>query len=273
MDAAEILILGRGKLGRSLAGALAASGAATTNLSLHDPEVSATLDRAWLIVLAVPDAAIAAAAATLAERPADGVQAVVHLSGATTLDALGACAAAGYDIGSLHPLQAFAAPRPPEAFAGITIGVAGSTAELRERLDALARRLGASPLEVPDAHRALYHAAGHQAAGLLIVLAAQAQRLLAAIGWGPEEAVLALVPLLRGAVENLDVHGIPDALTGPFRRGDLDTVSGHLDALDRLGDDRIAAAYRLLGGEEIDLATALGLDAEHAARLRALIAR
>ena len=52
-------------------------------------------------------------------------------------------------------------------------------------------------------------------------------------GAGLDEAgALAIyVPLIRQALANAEAMGIGDALTGPFVRGDVGTVRGHLQAL------------------------------------------
>jgi hypothetical protein len=59
-----------------------------------------------------------------------------------------------------------------------------------------------------------------------------------ASGAPPERAMGALVPLLRGAVENLAMKGLPGALTGPASRGDAEVVAGQLGALATLAPPR-----------------------------------
>jgi predicted short-subunit dehydrogenase-like oxidoreductase (DUF2520 family) len=73
-----------------------------------------------------------------------------------------------------------------------------------------------------------------------------------------------LVPLLRGAVENLALKGLPGALTGPASRGDAEVVARQLGALQ--GD--AAEVYRLLSRRLVDLAERGGLGAEKAAKMR-----
>jgi predicted short-subunit dehydrogenase-like oxidoreductase (DUF2520 family) len=61
-----------------------------------------------------------------------------------------------------------------------------------------------------------------------------------------------LLPLMRGALDNVAATGAPAALTGPVRRGDAGTVALHLEALAfaPLAD----AAYRALARAALDLA-------------------
>ena len=41
----------------------------------------------------------------------------------------------------------------------------------------------------------------------------------------------ALLPLMRGTIDNLSVQGLPNGLNGPMRRGDAATVARHLVAI------------------------------------------
>jgi predicted short-subunit dehydrogenase-like oxidoreductase (DUF2520 family) len=51
------------------------------------------------------------------------------------------------------------------------------------------------------------------------------------LGMGREDAVKAVMPLIRGTVNNIERVGVPDALTGPIARGDVETVEGHVGIL------------------------------------------
>jgi predicted short-subunit dehydrogenase-like oxidoreductase (DUF2520 family) len=91
---------------------------------------------------------------------------------------------------------------------------------------------------VPDDQRARYHAAATVASNHLVALLGQVARLAETTGVPPA----AFLPLVRATVDNVEVLGATDALTGPVARGDVDTVVRHLDALpDGEGD-----AYRAL---------------------------
>src|SRR5690606_24287151 len=101
-----------------------------------------------------------------------------------------------------------------------------------------------------------YHAAAVFASNYLVTLAATAVRILREIGVPEEDALPALIPLMRGTLDNLEDLGLASALTGPIARGDLDTVRTHLARLSP--DDR--ALYCALGRETLQLALAAGLD-------------
>ncbi len=81
------------------------------------------------------------------------------------------------------------------------------------------------------------------------------------------EAIPAVLPLVRGTLENLEQLGVAAALTGPIARGDVDTVRLHLARLSP-GE---RALYSALGLEALRLARAAGLDAHRAAEMEALL--
>jgi predicted short-subunit dehydrogenase-like oxidoreductase (DUF2520 family) len=64
-----------------------------------------------------------------------------------------------------------------------------------------------------------------------------------------------LLPLVRGAVENVAAHGAGQALTGPIARGDAATVEKHLAALAEECPDALPL-YRALAHATLDLARA-----------------
>jgi len=219
-----------------------------------------------LVLLAVPDPALAGLARELAaERPPPGV-AFVHLSGALGLDVLQPLRSSGSSVGSFHPLQSFPVERPARAFAGSLVAIEAGEPGLEAELEGLARRLGAVPRVVPAEQRALYHAAAVLASNYLVALAAQACATLEAAGWTRADALGALLPLMRGVLENLEASGLPEALIGPIRRGDPATVERHLQALQGTGlPERI---YRILGLAALELAREAGLDAAAGDRVK-----
>jgi predicted short-subunit dehydrogenase-like oxidoreductase (DUF2520 family) len=264
----EDIIVGRGRLGRSLAAALQAPSVAAREPS---PALERALSEALdaRVTLAVPDAALPALAARLAGLDLPGRPAFVHLSGALGLDALAPLRARGHAVGSLHPLQSFPRVRGPEAFHGVLFAIDASDAELLAALAEVGRRLGGAARRVDDSDRARYHAAATLIANGLVALADHACIVLGELGWSREEALDAVLPLLAGTVDNLREGRLPWALSGPVRRGDVDTVRRHLAAL--APDPRQERLYRILGLAALDLAREAGLDPEAANHLHALL--
>lgn len=188
-----------------------------------DADLSAAADGVDLLVLAVPDQAVARVAASVHPRP-DTL--VIHLAGALNLDVLDPHPRRA----SLHPLVALDGS---DRLRGAWMAVAGdpSIAEVVAALDG-------RPLTVADADRARYHAAAVVAANHLVALMGQVERLAASCGLPLDP----FVELARGALEDVAHRGPAAALTGPVARGDWDTVRAHLRALPE-GD---RAAYEAL---------------------------
>jgi predicted short-subunit dehydrogenase-like oxidoreductase (DUF2520 family) len=213
----RLAIIGRGRLGTALATALERAG--------H--EVSGPLGRgadgagADAVLLCVPDAEIACAAAHIAPGPLVG-----HCSGATGLGEL-----TPHEAFSLHPLMTVTADGAD--FAGAGAAIAGSTPRALDCAGEIAHALGMRPVEIAEADRAAYHAAASIASNFLITLEAAAERVAGAAG--VERAQL--VPLVRATVENWARLGPERALTGPVARGDDATVERQRAAVEEVAAD------------------------------------
>ena len=214
---------GAGRVGSSIAGAAERAGI-DIRLAGRNEAIDAR-GEAEAVLLCVPDEAIAEAAATIAAA-APGLRFAGHTSGASGLDALKPLAAAGAATFSLHPLQTV--PDGNTDFTGCPAAISGSTAEALELARALAERLGMRPFEIPDEHRAVYHAAASIASNFLVALEESAAGLLAEAG-APDAREL-LAPLVLRTAANWSERGAA-ALTGPIARGDEATVARHLEAL------------------------------------------
>lgn len=215
-----------------------------------------------LLVLAVPDTALAGVAAEWAAAgPAPQGAVALHLSGALPSSVLEPLRARGHAVGALHPLQTVAAPdERGAALRGIAFAFEGEAAA-RPAADAIARAAGGRVFDVPARGKAKYHAACVFAANYVVANAAVAARLLAEAASIPEaDALAALLPLMDGALGNLTRVGLPRALTGPIARGDVEVVRRHLDALDA----PTRALYSAQAREALRLARSAGLDPRRA---------
>ena len=72
---------------------------------------------------------------------------------------------------------------------------------------------------------------------------------------------------MAGVLENLQRAGLPDALIGPIRRGDPETVQRQLAELAATGGGIPVQAYHILGAAALELARQAGLDDESARRI------
>jgi predicted short-subunit dehydrogenase-like oxidoreductase (DUF2520 family) len=222
-----------------------------------------------ILILAVPDHALADVAydyAHTGEAPRGCV--ALHLSGALSTDVLTPLHGSGYALGSFHPLQAVAdAWHSGERLVGAAFALAGEPAAIAAGRR-LANELGGMTLVIPPQFRPQYHAAAVVASNYLLALLAAAIRMLGQAGVSEDDAFHALLPLMRGTLDNIEQLGLPAALTGPVPRGDVDTIRLHLARLSAA--DR--PLYCALGLELLRLARAAGLDTERADEIQALFA-
>ena len=227
----SVRLIGPGRAGRSLAAALSDAGCEVREVLGRADDVTEAARDVDVLVIATPDAAIAAVAARVAPQP-DTV--VVHLSGALGLEVL-----APHDRrASLHPLVPLPSPEVGRVRlrAGITFAVAGDPTAVE-----LARILGGSVMDVPDEQRATYHAAACIAANHLVALMGQVERVAASAGLD----LGAFLGLARAALTDVAEIGPAAALTGPAARGDEATLERHRAVLDADEHDGYEAGVAL----------------------------
>jgi predicted short-subunit dehydrogenase-like oxidoreductase (DUF2520 family) len=226
-------------------------------VALRPPdEVSRGAD---LVLLALPDDALAGTVrglvATDAVRPG---QIVVHTSGAHGVDVLAPVVAAGALPLALHPVMTFTGRAEDlERIVACCFGVTAADGDEAAWSvgEALVVEMGAEPVRVPAAARALYHTALTHGANHLITLVGESAELLRVAGVGAPERLLG--PLLSAAMDNALRHG-DRALTGPVARGDAGTVRAHLEVLAKHAPQMLPG-YRALAARTARRARDAGL--------------
>jgi predicted short-subunit dehydrogenase-like oxidoreductase (DUF2520 family) len=198
-----------------------------------------------VILVTVPDDALAEVAAELARIGAEELRGkiVLHTSGALDSSALHAVKAHGAAVGSMHPLQTFTGKNVP-SLEGKIFAVEGDPVAVRAARQ-IARTLGGSPVRITAGKKVLYHAAAAMAAGSVLAVEEAATQLMMSLGMVRRAAARALLPLTRQVLDNFERFGPRAAWTGPLSRGDYEIVAAHLRAL-RDSPEEFAAAYETL---------------------------
>src|SRR5690349_5649570 len=202
--------------------------------------------RAELLLLAVPDAALAALvsglAATGAVRPGT---IVAHTSGANGIGVLAPLTEQDCIPLAIHPAMTFTGgdediARLSEACFGVTAADEVGYAIAQS----LVLEIGGEPFRTREDARTLYHAALAHASNHLVTVVLDAVEALRSALWGQELlgqeiigeapggiAERVIGPLARASLENALTRG-QAALTGPVARGDADAVARHLEAIE-----------------------------------------
>jgi len=225
----------------------------------------------WLLIT-TPDAAIRSTAAALARQPFHWPgKTVIHCSGYLSSDALRPLVERGAAAASMHPLQTFARPAEAlDAVRGAYFAVEGDVRGVR-RARRMVADLGGRTVILPTTDKTLYHAAAFLACGHLSALVALAVRLLGRVGLTEPRAKALLYPLMARTLENLVRLPATQAITGPIRRGDAETVQAHLQALEAAGENQTRDVYKLLGEVMVGLLEGEPLPKAEARRLRRLL--
>ncbi len=266
----EVSILGTGRLGTTLAVALAGRGYSIRSLvartsksarkaaSLLDADVQVlaakqmrSLIDADLFLITVPDDQIPLVARRLSEIDADRNVTALHTSGALSSDVLGPLRDRGWHTGSIHPLMSVSAVHDA-SLQGAFWSVEGDRSALRLGKE-IVRELGGKSFSIRSEDKPLYHAAAVMVSGNVVALFDVALEMLAECGLDRTTARAILSPLIASTVRNLETKTPEESLTGTFSRGDVETVKRHLAALKNKELAEALALYRLLGQRSLKL--------------------
>lgn len=212
----NITIVGAGRAGSSFAKAFRKVGHNVRLIHHDDVGQPGVLGEPELVVLAVPDDAIANLATAI---PLSDAYVVAHVAGARGLAELGAHARVGF----FHPLAALPTPSVgAERLLGALYSVGGDAA-----IGDVVASLHGRAIRLNDEQRVIYHAAATVASNHLVALLAHVGELASSVGLTLED----FLPLAQQALDDVSRLGVGRALTGPASRGDMATIDAHLDAI------------------------------------------
>lgn len=276
MTTKTVAIIGAGRVGSSVgyllnrAGYAVISVAARTAASAEKAAAfigagKATTDvvqaaaGAEVVFITTPDRVIQDVCETIAAAGALKPGAlVIHMSGAHSLGLLDAAKNNKADRAVLHPLQSLASNEQgirtlPGSYFRIEADAAAQ-AVAREIVKALGGIELVMPKWRPDKDSAaLYHAGAVAVSNYFVALVDYGLKFYEALGADKREALKAVLPLIKGTLHNIETLGIPDALTGPIMRGDVETVQDHLAAM-RKRTPELVDLYNALARQTVSVA-------------------
>lgn len=269
MSQPDVTIIGTGSLGSALAKALFDNSYTITSLFNRRlrkaesvaREVGATYysefpessqELGSLIFLTVQDSEIEHSADNLSRISHDfsGIT-VVHCSGSKEASVLAPLKRRGARIAAFHPLQTFTSGSGTQDFRNIYFDVEADDVTYH-RLRNLADHLGGRTMRISASAKPYLHAAAVVSSNYLVTLLDISGKIAALGGIDKQEAMEAMLPLVRTTLQNMESKRAAEALTGPIRRGDIETVRLHLELLK--SDEDLLDTYRNLGLETLQLA-------------------
>jgi predicted short-subunit dehydrogenase-like oxidoreductase (DUF2520 family) len=223
---------------------------------------------AELIFITTPDDAITSVISQIKWTKG---RSVVHCSGADSIDILEPARQSGAMVGGFHPLQTFAGVEQAiENIPGSTFAVEAEEPLLTTLKD-MATTLRGHWIRLKASDKVAYHAAAVFASNYLVTLVKMATDLWQTFSIPTDQATQALLPLIRGTLNNIETVGIPQCLTGPIARGDTGTINKHLKTL-REKAPSLLFPYKELGLQTVPIALAKGrIDEKQAIEMEAIL--
>lgn len=202
------------------------------------------------IFITVSDDALASVIEKLADTSIDFInKCVCHCSGTHSSTALHPVKEKGAKIASFHPIKAVTSNT--KSFKNTWFDVEGDEDAI-QNLKEIADRLQAQIVKINPESKPYLHAAAVVASNYLVVLSDIVSRISEAGNIPRSEALQSMIPLMMNTLENIQEMGTSNALTGPIKRGDVNTVKEHLNILEKNPD--LISLYKTLGLETVQLA-------------------
>jgi predicted short-subunit dehydrogenase-like oxidoreductase (DUF2520 family) len=270
----NIAIIGKGKVGQSLAQLFASLNHNVVNIGRRKSEQIAAVADADITLICVSDEAIQ----SVCERLANSVKkdsVVAHCSGALDSSILSLAKQRGCSVASCHPLNTFPSISVSlQRFANTKHGsymYAEGEQDALNTLLPLFENAGFNNTCINREAKPLYHAACVFACNYLSSLMDMSLEAAAKAGLEKESFWRSLQPLVQSTIENINQHGTTGALSGPIARGDSTTVEAHMHALAEHSES-LKVSYADLGLRALEIAIRKGeLSADDIERLRAVL--
>lgn len=236
--------------------------AAFTNTAAFQ-EIKELLKASDTLFITTPDGVIAQIWDCIAELDMDLSNYIIcHFSGSLSSYVFSGIERTNAKGCSIHPMYAFSDQYTSYLKFKTAYMTIEGDAEAAERMRVLFQGLGHKVLTIQSADKIKYHAAATLASNAVLGLMQASLDLLSDCGFSESEGMELLSPLVTGNIFSMLKEGCVKALTGPFERGDAETVKKHLEALQGKEEEAI---YRSLGKKLMKLAKCKHPERDYAA--------
>jgi predicted short-subunit dehydrogenase-like oxidoreductase (DUF2520 family) len=185
-----------------------------------------------IVWLCCTDDALADIARCLAQRKGWNGRVVFHSSGALTSDVLSPLRRQGAIVASLHPMMTFVSGSTG-SMEGVPLAVEGDRKAVAVARQ-IAKALKTEIFEIKKPTKVLYHALGSFSSPMLVATLVTAERVGRAAGLSQKQLRKIMSPIVRQTLQNYLRAGAAAAFSGPVKRGDVNTIRGHLEHLDKV---------------------------------------
>ncbi len=203
-----------------------------------------------LVLICVPDSDIESVSKKIAHTFSDlQDKVIIHCSGTVGISVLNSLQQKGAIVGCFHPMMAVS--EETKSFHNVTFDVCGSTSFINIA-ESLTQVLGARIVVVDEAEKTNLHIASVVASNYLVTLMHISQEIAGSNSQNQDSLQPAFLSLMQSAVDNL-ANSLPkDALSGPIARGDVGTVSDHIEILKKQHSDNLDL-YKCLGKATVNM--------------------
>ncbi len=225
-----------------------------------------------IILLAVPDDQIRKLAVQIQTiSPSTKSRTLIHFSGLHPAKIM-YHQSSPWRLLSLHPLLPFADRQKAYVdLQGCPCALESDNPKALVIGKELVNAMGGDSFTIDPGKKSLYHSAACIASNYLVTLFASARELLISSGIEPDRATPLLLPLVQASVENIKNLGPEQGLTGPIVRGDIETVTEHLQTLQDNAPE-LLQSYLQLGIMTVEISkNAARLDSKTAIAMQDLL--
>ena len=177
---------------------------------------------------------------------------IIHCSGSLSSETLFSVAKKGCFTASVHPMRSFAVPKTAFSHYNGTYCALEGHSKVIPLLDSIFLAIGSITFLISSEKKAIYHAGSVFASNYLVTIANAAFRCLKKADIEDTLAFKMIVKLMRGTLNNLETTlSFEKSLTGPLKRGDVNTILKHLNVL--LHEKELTALYKALSVLTIEI--------------------
>ena len=172
-------------------------------------------------------------------------QVLIHFSASVPLSALSICNNEINKTGTIHPLQTFPNINCSDRLYKIPYAIESNHDDVLEWSYNFAKNFEGIPLKLSPEFRNIYHAAAVTSCALLSSLISISSNMLDFLKLDEDTRINMLLPIIYSTLEGISKEGIQKSMTGPYIRGDFDTINSHINILENF-DPKISLAYNSL---------------------------